>query len=304
MQVSPCCSSGIEQMKAPSRMLALHISLVRTHWASPGTFDEVRDAAPHYNPFPIAPLAQALEYAPAAVQPILDMGITADDLNCPPGRHRSWKGTTPLMAAMRWRPEWVPVLLGLGANPTVLSEGYGALHEINDDNVPHLPALLAAGASFASTTNEAPSPLAEVAWRHPHLVPALLTHGAQINAANAFGTALGYAVRRHSMASIRMLLAEGADPNLADGWKNRTPLMHAMHPWFDEDKAQTAIGFLLAAGANPFLLDAAGRMAVQMETTPSRRTCLRRHMAILKDKWALEAALPVAGTGVGVVRRL
>jgi hypothetical protein len=291
-------------MKATVRTLTLQGALVRAHWTLSESLDEAKASAPHYHPFPITPLAQALEYAPDAVQPILDMGISADDLNCPPGRYKSWKGSTPLMAAMRFRPEWVPVLLELGADPNVLSGGRGALHEIDDANVHHLPALLAAGASFVHTAETAPSPLAEVAWRHPHLVPALLSHGADINANNDFGTALGYAVSRHSMASIRMLLAEGADPNLGLGWKNRTPLMRAMHPWFEEDEAQTAIGLLLAAGANPFLVDEGGRTAAQMETTVERRAYVRRHMAIFKNKWALEAALPMAGGGVGGARRL
>src|SRR5262245_60582958 len=87
--------------------------------------------------------------------------------------------------------------------------------------------------------------LAAVKDRNPQLVRALLKQGASANARHADGsTALAWAVHRGDLESIDLLLAAGADANLANEL-GVTPL------WLACDGSATIVERLLKSRANP-----------------------------------------------------
>lgn len=84
----------------------------------------------------------------------------------------------------------------------------------------------------------------------------LVTHGVSIDAQEAEGrTALWFSSRNRRQKCVELLLAAGANPNLADHY-GRTPLMRA--------KNLTIANMLLAAGANPGLTDNEGQTAYEL----------------------------------------
>jgi ankyrin repeat protein len=61
-------------------------------------------------------------------------------------------------------------------------------------------------------------------------ISTLLDHGADANAAGAYGlTPLAAAARNGRCEAIELLLARGADPHLGCGVNGWTPLLHALH---------------------------------------------------------------------------
>jgi hypothetical protein len=279
-------------VKVTAKELKNQLLLVRQHWAvNEVSFDAMQRLG---RICPASPLSQAFWYAPGAVDPILAAGLSAADLNEPPGRFRSWRGPTPLMAALQKDPVRVPVLIGLGADAGVMTRNEGVLDQLTPANVHHLPLLLASGASFDHFPQLGPAPFAEVAWRHPGLVPVLLAHGANVNQIHAWGTALGLAALRHQLEAVKTLLAHGADPNLPSPYNGKTPLMHAMHPWFDDGEAEHCIRLLLASGADPDAVDDSGRNVTNRDSTPARRAFFKEEARFHRESNALARILPAA----------
>ncbi len=78
-------------------------------------------------------------------------------------------------------------------------------------------------------------------------INALLAGGAQIDARAPDGaTALHAAIARAQLRVVKLLLLRGADPNLAGGRQNASPLMHAVRADLPEVAAA-----LLRSGADP-----------------------------------------------------
>jgi ankyrin repeat protein len=100
----------------------------------------------------------------------------------------------------------------------------------------------------------------------------LLAHGANVNARDVDGrTALGFSMRMRKPETIRLLLARGADPNLACISDGTTPLMLAigkeqfggpMGDWaFSQDHLAIVVD-LLKSGANVDAGDKSGETAL------------------------------------------
>jgi ankyrin repeat protein len=62
---------------------------------------------------------------------------------------------------------------------------------------------------------------------HTEVVDVLLSHGANPNAATETGSALMSAIEAQDEASVRLLLAAGADPNLQPSENLQSPLSRA-----------------------------------------------------------------------------
>jgi hypothetical protein len=279
----------------PTQRLKNQWSILEKNWHPPGTPKVRTYAEMKKNKYSfITPLAVALYEVPGAIQPLMDAGVTKEDLNIPPGRFKAWRGWTPLMAAFCKNPAWVEPLLALGGDPAIADdEGTSIFHLINDQNIHLVPLLIAHGASL-NAVSQRDNPLTQVAGGHPHLIASVVGLGADINQKTPSGTALMRAVTT-SPAATRILLELGADPNIT-GYENRTPLMEAVRNWSNHPAGEQVaiIDLLLQHGADPDLKEDYGRTAVQMDGPKVLKDHLRQQMRIWADKARLESALPAA----------
>lgn len=139
---------------------------------------------------------------------LLDNGASIDLANT--------EGGTPLLCAARnGRPETVALLLAKGANID------------KADKNGKTPLLHAAACTYAPVYSD--------------IVAMLLEKGASVNVRNVSGeTALFWAAKCGRVASVRALLAAGADVHIADN-KGKKPI--------DETESEEIRGLLLAAAA-------------------------------------------------------
>jgi ankyrin repeat protein len=129
-------------------------------------------------------------------------------------------------------------------------------------------ALIAAGADPTRADDSGATAIhdaAAVVW--PDVLPVLLDTGADPNVRNTVTgvVPLASAVLAHRRSQLRQLLADGADPNLADRMGN-TPLLVAA-----EVNAMDDILALLDAGADPNHVNVRGDGLVKiLDVTPAR----------------------------------
>jgi uncharacterized protein len=186
-------------------------------------------------------------------------------------------GATPLWAACQNGNETiVKRLLAAGANPNAkLLLGETPLMEASRvGNTGIVEQLIAKGADVnAKATRDQTALMWAVAQKHPDVVKVLLAHSADIHARSSAwsevvavpphgylgynqnmpvgnDTPLLFAARVGDLASVKMLVAAGADANEADAW-GITAMVLAAHSGFD-DVAE----FLLDKGADPSAMKA------------------------------------------------
>lgn len=185
-------------------------------------------------------------------------------------------------------------------------------HAIRRGNLPALRSLLAAGVGAQAVDSDGRTPLLQaVAGDHPDMVVALLQAGANPDGVSAGGSAdqdadtpLSLAFRNGSAQSLRVLLANGADPT---AMHQGAPLMHlavaydmpeVMEELISQDSGpdiRASWGFqptplmvaarngnlravekLLELGADPSAVDGAGHTARDYAATHQQREVLER----------------------------
>jgi ankyrin repeat protein len=192
----------------------------------------------------------------AALQAGLDPNVDHED------------GMAPLERAVRaGHLELVRTLLEFGAQPAPAL--WAALWSCTDEAPAQaaevLAALLDAGAD-ANWQDEAVDDLPTdctalyLAAEHPELVRVLLQHGADPNRANRHGeTPLSFACDWGHLASVRALLAGGANPNHALPDLDWTILMFA-----SASGHEAIVDALLDAGADPLRVNEWGQSALSV----------------------------------------
>ena len=109
---------------------------------------------------------------------------------------------------------------------------------------------------------------------------ALLDHGADANAAGAYGmTPLAIAARKGRLEAIELLLARGADPHRGCGVNGWTPLLHALH----KDQQAAAARLMATCTAPSAELDEALFMAAGYAQTGAVAALLKQGADPRKD---------------------
>lgn len=109
---------------------------------------------------------------------------------------------------------------------------------------------------------------------------ALLDHGADPNAAGAYGmTPLATAARHGRVEAIELLLARGADPHRGCGVNGWTPLLHALH----KDQPEAAERLIATCTSPSTELDDALFMAAGYAQTRAVESLLERGANPRKD---------------------
>lgn len=174
-----------------------------------------------------------------------------------------------------WEPEAVDVLADAGLSPNSrLDNGRAPLHSVFQGRLAR--ALIRRGADPNAMDICGNTPLFTNVEHD--VITALLAGGANVKHRNQFGeTPLHYLCSysfhpsglRTAFDKARLLLEAGADPNAQDQEGN-TPL----HTCEDDGVAE----ILIAAGADPFILNNASKDASEETRSPAVRTVVVRHM--------------------------
>jgi ankyrin repeat protein len=220
------------------------------------------------NPAGNTPLTVAARSGQQAIaQLLLDRGA---DIN-----HRSLSGATPLMAAvMANRKKIISFLLDHGAKADIADQnGVTPLSAaaFNGDSST-FERLLKLGASPQTIDRTGKAPIIYAAARgFSPIVDKLLSVGVPVN--QRYGhdlTALAWAAGHTNdapvvdgVATVKLLLDRGADPNLADD-RGRTPLMIAAERGHAE-----IVALLLKRGSDPTRLDGEGKTVNDFATDPA-----------------------------------
>lgn len=202
--------------------------------------------------------------------------------------------SNPMVAALQnQRPDMVPLLLAMGADPNVGQslEGAGPAHlALARGYRDAFEQLLEAGLDVVTPGDRGRRLIVMAGtFGDDWALAALVAKGAGINDADAQGrTALSWAAMNDRKACIDWLLEAGADLEQADH-EGRTPLS-----WATERDMVEAYERLIAAGANPDAVDRDG------QTPESRAMAQGGRIAAAIAQKQHEAGTPLAP---GAVRR-
>jgi ankyrin repeat protein len=249
------------------------------------------------------PSRQLIEAARSAdVEGVKRLLATGVDPNRTPG-------LPPLMAAIVQprRPEHLEImrlLLAAGAdvNGRAPHGGTALLQAAGFLDREAVALLLAAGADPNLVDRRGVSPLLasllaiyDAEDRHLEIAQMLLARGADVNLAGPgpWPTPLFAAVRRHPTALrlILLLLDHGADPNARDQ-AGATPLMSVVQPAYVPPGTLDVIRLLVGAGADVNARDGAGRSVAAIAAASGNATVL----PVLRDLGATDAQVPGATT--------
>lgn len=102
--------------------------------------------------------------------------------------------------------------------------------------------LVERGADINQLSEHHNTVLSEHAFSHPEHIPLLIELGADVNYYEGFGsTALHRMAGFHRVDSVRVLLEHGADPLIACGWSEDTPMEHLLKTCRPGDIANAAV---------------------------------------------------------------
>jgi len=193
------------------------------------------------------------------------------------------------LAAVSGHLSRVELLLTKGANapnrPAFLARArnFALWREISEGSADSAQSLLAEGADANFRGSDGRTLLMAAAGMDSKVL-LLLNHGATVDARTANGdTALMFAADRYDAASVKLLLARGADPNAADAAGNSVLLRAAASRQDWREEREPLIGLLLSAQADVNRANASGVTALMLMAgagNPAFPALLARNPAI------------------------
>ncbi len=193
-----------------------------------------------------------------------------------------WQSPMLVVAAARWRPQLVKLLLDYGASPNATNwRGDTALTFACDNgDEKTVLLLLDAGANIQAQTKQGSSALSFACVpenpQEIRILRQLLDRGANVNVRDKSGvTPLMQAARVGNLAGVKALLKRGAEVNARDN-KGDTALIYALFPstW------NHIVPTLLQAGATVNIKDINGNSILKVaeftDMSPETRVLLRR----------------------------